>query len=120
MALFCIFVGSRRSVAFVRRSIAEHKPIENSLTSREAKMFPFTASAVLFGLYLFFKYGERCVLNFVFVIHFVIIYFSVGEGRQYAISFIHNTTGLLGRFVTATTSNSSIDSATLNSTSTLF
>lgn len=59
MALFCIYFGARRSVRFVRDSILEHKPIENSITSKEARMFPFTASGVLFGLYLFFKYGER-------------------------------------------------------------
>lgn len=59
MALFCILVGSCRSVGFVRRMIAENRKIENSITHREARMFPFTASGVLFGLYLFFKYGER-------------------------------------------------------------
>ena len=49
MALFCIFLGARRSVEFVRKSIMDKEPIENSITSKEARMFPFTASGVLFG-----------------------------------------------------------------------
>jgi hypothetical protein len=55
MALLCIFVGAIRSVHFVRKMINDKKLIEASITMREAKKFPFTASAVLFGLYVFFK-----------------------------------------------------------------
>lgn len=58
MAVFCIIVGSIRSVGFVVDHIKEKKKIESSITTKEAKRFPFTASAVLFGLYVFFKYGD--------------------------------------------------------------
>jgi hypothetical protein len=80
MALFCIYFGARRSVRFVRDSILEHKPIENSITSKEARMFPFTASGVLFGLYLFFKYGERFGVNSVCL--FLVIFLESGKANS--------------------------------------
>ncbi|CAI4231888.1 unnamed protein product [Auanema sp. JU1783] len=55
MSLICIILGSIRSVKFVDRHIRKKKLIEASITLSEAKKFPFTASLVLFGLYLFFK-----------------------------------------------------------------
>ncbi|KHN71582.1 Intramembrane protease 2, partial [Toxocara canis] len=55
MALLCIVVGSIRSLWFVQRQIRKKKLIEASITMKEAKKFPLTASCVLVGLYIFFK-----------------------------------------------------------------
>uniref|UniRef100_A0A0M3J317 Intramembrane protease 2 (inferred by orthology to a C. elegans protein) n=1 Tax=Anisakis simplex TaxID=6269 RepID=A0A0M3J317_ANISI len=60
MALLCIIVGSIRSLWFVQRQIRKKKLIEASITVKEAKKFPITASCVLFGLYLFFKCDAEC------------------------------------------------------------
>ncbi|PAV91134.1 hypothetical protein WR25_10953 [Diploscapter pachys] len=55
MSLLCIILGGIRSARYVKRMISKKKLIEGSITVREAKKFPITASCVLFGLYLFFK-----------------------------------------------------------------
>lgn len=55
MSIFCIIVGSIRSAHFVRKQIEKKRLIEGSITMKEAKKFPLSASFVLFGLYLFFK-----------------------------------------------------------------
>lgn len=59
MAVFCIYVGSLRSVTFVRKHKTEKKKIENSIGWKDARLFPLTASAVLFGLYCVFKYNDQ-------------------------------------------------------------
>ena len=41
---------------------------------------------------------------------------SVGEGKQYALSYIHNTTGLLGRFVTKADEVAAVAEDALNGT----
>jgi hypothetical protein len=55
MAIICIVWGTLRSLAFVKAHIAKKELIETSITTREAKKFPITASLVLFTLYLIFK-----------------------------------------------------------------
>uniref|UniRef100_F1L680 Intramembrane protease 2 n=2 Tax=Ascaris TaxID=6251 RepID=F1L680_ASCSU len=60
MALLCIVLGSIRSLHFVQRQIQKKKLIEASITIKEAKKFPITASCVLFGLYIFFKCDAEC------------------------------------------------------------
>ncbi|CAD6197146.1 unnamed protein product [Caenorhabditis auriculariae] len=55
MSLICIVIGGIRSANFVQRMIRKKRPIENSIRMSEAKKFPLSASAVLFGLYIFFK-----------------------------------------------------------------
>lgn len=55
MALLCIIWGTYRSLNFVKNHIAKNELIETSITSKEAKKFPITASIVLFGLYIIFK-----------------------------------------------------------------
>ena len=55
MAIICIIWGTIRSLAFVKAQIERKELIETSITTREAKRFPLTASAVLFTLYLIFK-----------------------------------------------------------------
>lgn len=56
MALFCIVIGSIRSLYYVQKHIRKKRLIETSITENEAKKFPLTASCVLFGLYVFFGY----------------------------------------------------------------
>ncbi|MCP9266086.1 hypothetical protein DINM_021557 [Dirofilaria immitis] len=53
MALFCIVIGSIRSMYFVQKHMRKKRLIETSITMNEAKKFPLTASCVLFGLYIF-------------------------------------------------------------------
>lgn len=55
MALVCIVWGSIRSLRFVQQQISKNEALECSITTREAKRFPITASFVLFTLYVVFK-----------------------------------------------------------------
>uniref|UniRef100_A0A1I7XHD6 Minor histocompatibility antigen H13 n=1 Tax=Heterorhabditis bacteriophora TaxID=37862 RepID=A0A1I7XHD6_HETBA len=59
MSLLCIVVGGIRSADFVRKQMSKKRLLEVSITLAEAKKFPFTASMVLFGLYIFFKPDGR-------------------------------------------------------------
>ncbi|KAK6030921.1 signal peptide peptidase [Ostertagia ostertagi] len=59
MSLLCIIVGGIRSANFVKRQILKKRPLEASISMSEAKKFPFTASLVLFTLYLFFKLASK-------------------------------------------------------------
>ncbi|CAG9532527.1 unnamed protein product [Cercopithifilaria johnstoni] len=60
MALFCIVIGSIRSLYFVQKHMRKKRLIETSITENEAKKFPLTASCVLFGLYIFFGCDTEC------------------------------------------------------------
>uniref|UniRef100_A0A915Q2E0 Uncharacterized protein n=1 Tax=Setaria digitata TaxID=48799 RepID=A0A915Q2E0_9BILA len=60
MALFCIVIGSIRSLYFVQKHMRKKRLIETSITMNEAKKFPLTASCVLFGLYIFFGCDTEC------------------------------------------------------------
>lgn len=55
MSILCIIIGSIRSAQYIRTNIDKKRLIEGSITMREARKFPISASLVLFGLYLFFK-----------------------------------------------------------------
>jgi len=55
MALVCIIWGSIRSLRFIQAQISKKEPLECSITTREAKKFPITASLCLFTLYVVFK-----------------------------------------------------------------
>lgn len=67
MALLCIIVGSIRSLYFVQKHIRKKRLIETSITVNEAKKFPLTASCVLFGLYIFFKFVLRLLSHVFFL-----------------------------------------------------
>ncbi|KAI1733126.1 signal peptide peptidase domain-containing protein [Ditylenchus destructor] len=58
MALLCIIWGSIRSLNFVKGLVARKELIETSITTKEAKKFPITASIVLFSLYLVFRTND--------------------------------------------------------------
>uniref|UniRef100_A0A8R1HKS3 Uncharacterized protein n=1 Tax=Caenorhabditis japonica TaxID=281687 RepID=A0A8R1HKS3_CAEJA len=55
MSILCIVIGSIRSAQYIRRTIDKKRLVDGSITMKEAKRFPISASLVLFGLYLFFK-----------------------------------------------------------------
>ncbi|CAB3409914.1 unnamed protein product [Caenorhabditis bovis] len=55
MSIFCIVVGGIRSAQYISTQIKKRRLIEGSVTLREAKKFPISASFVLFSLYIFFK-----------------------------------------------------------------
>lgn len=59
MSLLCIVVGGLRSANFVRNQVVKKRLLEASISMSEARKFPFTASLVLFSLYLFFKPNGR-------------------------------------------------------------
>ncbi|CAI5448363.1 unnamed protein product [Caenorhabditis angaria] len=59
MSIFCIIVGGIRSAKYVAKIVKKNKLIEGSITMKEAKKFPLSASMVLFGLYLFFKPSDQ-------------------------------------------------------------
>lgn len=58
MALICIIWGTLRSLAFVREQIERKELLETSITTKDAKKFPITASLVLFALYIIFKVND--------------------------------------------------------------
>lgn len=58
MAIICIIWGTIRSLAYVQLQISKKELIETSITTREAKKFPITASIALFTLYLIFKTND--------------------------------------------------------------
>ncbi|EGT36255.1 CBN-IMP-2 protein [Caenorhabditis brenneri] len=55
MSILCIIIGSYRSGQYIRKVISKKRLVEGSITMKEARKFPISASLVLFGLYLFFK-----------------------------------------------------------------
>lgn len=76
MALFCIILGSIRSLHFVKKMIERKKLLETSISMNSAKKFPITASCVLFGLYIFFKF----------------VYFSRFNDEKFLVKFFFNLT----------------------------
>uniref|UniRef100_A0A915IQ06 Uncharacterized protein n=1 Tax=Romanomermis culicivorax TaxID=13658 RepID=A0A915IQ06_ROMCU len=62
MAMFCICYGSYLSAALIRKRRREKKFMENSITFKDARYFPVTASCVLFGLYCLFRRKECLAL----------------------------------------------------------
>ncbi|MFH4974682.1 hypothetical protein AB6A40_001391 [Gnathostoma spinigerum] len=72
LALFCIVLGSLRSLTLVEKLVRKKKLIESSITMKEAKKFPITASCVLFGLYIFFRCDVECRQKVVlFISHYL-------------------------------------------------
>uniref|UniRef100_A0A7I4YN63 Peptidase A22B domain containing protein n=1 Tax=Haemonchus contortus TaxID=6289 RepID=A0A7I4YN63_HAECO len=59
MSLLCIIIGGIRSANYVKKQVLKKRPLEASISMSEAKKFPFTASLVLFTLYVFFKPNGR-------------------------------------------------------------
>ena len=65
MALMPIYIGARRSVVSHREQSEEAKKTgeaPETMTQKDAAMFPIIASCALFGLYVFFQVRERCAI----------------------------------------------------------
>ncbi|KAF8376350.1 imp-2 [Pristionchus pacificus] len=56
LSFLCIVIGAVRSARLVRKTIEKGRnKMEGSITMKEARWFPISASVVLFGLYCFFN-----------------------------------------------------------------
>jgi len=69
MALIPIFLGAFRSVKHQDEQKAAGEPVE-SMTSKDAAMFPLIASCALFGLYVFFKIFSKEHINLLLTVYF--------------------------------------------------
>ncbi|XP_015768338.1 PREDICTED: minor histocompatibility antigen H13-like, partial [Acropora digitifera] len=69
MALLPIFFGSFRSVKFLTEQKRNGETPE-SMTSRDAAMFPIIASVTLLGLYIFFKLFSKEYINLLLTVYF--------------------------------------------------
>jgi len=69
MALIPIFLGAFRSVKHQDEQKAAGEPVE-SMTSKDAAMFPLIASCALFGLYVFFKLFSKEHINMLLTVYF--------------------------------------------------
>jgi len=72
MALIPIFIGSFRSVRYQReQKESGEKP--DTMTTKDAAMFPIIASCALFGLYIFFKIFSKEYINLLLTGYFFIL-----------------------------------------------
>jgi minor histocompatibility antigen H13 len=69
MALVPIFFGAFRSVRYHREQKESGEQTE-SMSSKDAAMFPIIASATLFGLYLFFQIFSKEYINMLLTVYF--------------------------------------------------
>ncbi|XP_071965781.1 minor histocompatibility antigen H13-like [Antedon mediterranea] len=69
MALLPIFVGSFRSVKFLKDRKLNGEAVE-TMSSKDAAMFPVYASAALFGIYLVFKFFSKEYINLLLTFYF--------------------------------------------------
>jgi len=72
MALVPIWYGSFRSVAFNKKQKDSGEKIE-SMSKKDAAMFPIIASCALFGLYIFFKIFSKEYINLLLALYFFVI-----------------------------------------------
>eukprot|EP00794_Sanderia_malayensis_P004914 gene4914-5561_t len=72
MALLPIFFGSFRSIGVKKRQKESGEKIE-SMSKKDAAMFPIIASCTLFGLYIVFKLFGREYINLLLAVYFFII-----------------------------------------------
>jgi len=72
MALLPIWFGSFRSVAFNKKQKESGEKIE-SMSKKDAAMFPLIASCALFGLYIFFKIFSKEYINLLLALYFFVI-----------------------------------------------
>ncbi|XP_066931604.1 minor histocompatibility antigen H13-like [Clytia hemisphaerica] len=72
MALLPIWFGSFKSVIFNKKQKESGEKIE-SMSKKDAAMFPLIASGALFGLYVFFKLFSKEYINLLLTVYFFII-----------------------------------------------
>lgn len=69
MAMLPIFIGSYRSVKHHKLK-KESGEKADSMTSKDAMLFPIIASCALFGLYMFFKIFSKEYINLLLTVYF--------------------------------------------------
>ncbi|XP_014253588.1 minor histocompatibility antigen H13 [Cimex lectularius] len=76
MALLPVFFGSIRSVKYHKEQKQHHKETggkPDTMTEKDAAMFPFLASAALFGLYIFFEIFSKEYINILLTAYFFVL-----------------------------------------------
>jgi len=72
MAVIPIWFGSFKSVIFNKKQKESGEKIE-SMSKKDAAMFPIIASCALFGLYIFFKIFSKEYINLLLALYFFVI-----------------------------------------------
>merc|ERR1711962_93459 len=72
MAVIPIWFGSFKSVIFSKKQKESGEKIE-SMSKKDAAMFPIIASCALFGLYIFFKLFSKEYINLLLALYFFVI-----------------------------------------------
>lgn len=72
MAVIPIWIGSFNSVVFNKKQKESGEKIE-SMSKKDAAMFPIIASCALFGLYVFFKIFSKEYINLLLALYFFVI-----------------------------------------------
>jgi len=72
MAVIPIWFGSMKSVIFNKKQKESGEKIE-SMSKKDAAMFPIIASCALFGLYIFFKLFSKEYINLLLALYFFVI-----------------------------------------------
>ena len=74
-AIACLFIGSYTGIHITSPKRLKEEGIENieSMTTKDAYLFPVFGSAVLLGLYLVYKYIDKALLNPLITIYFTFI-----------------------------------------------
>lgn len=72
MALIPVFIGSFKSIKYQEAQKAAGEPIE-TMSSRDAAIFPIIASCALFGLYIVFKIFSKDYVNMLLSFYFLLL-----------------------------------------------
>ena len=69
-SIACIYLGSNRGIIILQSMEKEEKEKIEKMSTKDAYMFPVYGSAVLFGLYVVFKFFDKNLLNTILSVHF--------------------------------------------------
>jgi minor histocompatibility antigen H13 len=69
-SMACIYLGSMRGIVITQNMSKDDKDKQEKMTSKDAYMFPVYGSAVLFGLYVVYKFFDKNILNHILSFHF--------------------------------------------------
>src|SRR5689334_14897139 len=73
LALIPIYIGAKRALFQARASLANPaQQQQETMSSKDAWMFPLVGSAVLFGLYILFKYFSKEYINLLLTGYFLL------------------------------------------------
>jgi len=80
MAVIPIYIGSWLSLYRKHAPKEEGEPQEEAMTAKDAYMFPIMGSAVLFSLYLLFKFLDKDLVNLLLTFYFLFFgFFAVSQ-----------------------------------------